>query len=167
MALEIANDATILGMDLLAVEPINGATVLQGDFTDPSAPAKLMTLMQTKMATARENPNGVKVDLVLSDMAAATTGHNKTDHLRIIALAEMAYDFACQTLRKDGAFVTKVFSGGAENSLMVALKRDFSKVSHFNPPASRRDSAEMYVIAMGYRGTTENADHAENADNHR
>jgi len=91
-------------------------------------------------------------DLVLSDMAPNTTGHNATDHLRIIGLAEEALAFAVEVLAPGGAFVAKVFQGGSERDLLAALKRDFTQVRHMKPPASRKDSAELYVVASGFRG---------------
>jgi 23S rRNA (uridine2552-2'-O)-methyltransferase len=93
-------------------------------------------------------------DLVLSDMAPNTTGHNATDHLRIVGLAELALAFAAQVLAPDGTFVAKVFQGGTERDLLAALKRDFRQVRHAKPPASRKDSSELYVVASGFRGGT-------------
>ncbi len=132
--------ASVLGIDLLPIDPVAGATFLQGDFTDPDAPDRLIALL------------GGKVDLVLSDMAPNTTGHNATDHLRIMALADMAADFAAAVLTPGGAFVAKVFQGGAERTLLATLKRDFREVRHAKPPASRKDSSELYVVATGFRG---------------
>lgn len=130
----------IVGIDLLACEPVPGAILIQGDFTEEDAPARLKA--------ALDGP----VDLVLSDMAANTTGHAPTDHLRTQALAEMAYAFAAEVLKPGGAFVCKVFAGGAQKALLDRLKRDFEKVAHFKPPASRKESPEMYVVALGFRG---------------
>lgn len=130
----------IIALDLLPVDPIEGVTFLQMDFTDEDAPEALI------------NALGEGADLVLSDMAPNTTGHKATDHLRIMGLAEMAYDFAAQILKPDGAFVAKVLLGGAEGSLLIRLKKDFKTVRHIKPPASRKDSAEQYVVGTGFRG---------------
>ncbi len=131
----------IVGIDLLECEPIPGAILIEGDFMEDDAPARLKAEL-----------NG-PVDVVLSDMAANTTGHAPTDHLRTQALAETAYAFAAEVLKPGGHFVSKVFAGGAEKDLLDSLKRDFEKVAHFKPPASRKESPEMYVVAMGYRGS--------------
>jgi 23S rRNA (uridine2552-2'-O)-methyltransferase len=130
----------VLGVDLLPIEPIHGATLIQGDFTDPDMPARLTAEL------------GGSADLVLSDMAPNTTGHSATDHIRIVALAEMALDFAIQILSPGGAFVAKVFQGGSEKQLLDVLKKNFATVRHAKPPASRKDSSELYVVAMGFRG---------------
>ena len=122
------------------MDPLPGVEVLLLDFTDETAPDRLRT--------ALDGP----ADLVMSDMAAPTVGHPPTDHLRIMGLAELAYDFARDVLAPGGSFVCKVFSGGAEKSLLEQLKRDFDKVRHVKPPASRSDSAETYVVATGFRG---------------
>lgn len=132
--------AHLVGMDILEMDPLPDVAFLHGDFMADDAPDRL-----------REALSG-PADLVLSDMAAPTTGHPQTDHLRIMALAETAYAFATEVLSQEGAFVSKVFSGGAEKSLLDALKRDFARVHHFKPPASRKESPEMYVVALGYRG---------------
>lgn len=133
----------VIGIDLLQSEPVAGAEMLEGDFMDPDAPDRLKAFL-----------NG-KVDVVLSDMAANTTGHAQTDHLRIVGLAEAALEFAEEVLAPDGAFVTKVFAGGADGALLTRLKKNFRKVAHFKPPASRKESAETYVVAMGFRGDIE------------
>jgi len=130
----------VVGIDLLPMDPVPGAVLLTLDFLDPDAPARLRA--------ALEGP----ADLVLSDMAAPTTGHAQTDHLRIIALAEAAHAFAAEVLAPDGAFVCKLFQGGATQGLLQALKRDFAAVRHVKPPASRADSAEIYLVATGFRG---------------
>jgi 23S rRNA (uridine2552-2'-O)-methyltransferase len=131
----------VVGLDLLAIDPIPGATLLQGDFEDPVA--------EQAVLDALAGP----ADLVLSDMAPNTTGHNATDHLRIIGLIELALDFAGKVLAPGGHFVAKVFQGGTEKTLLDRLKRDFATVRHVKPPASRKDSAEVYVVAQGFRGT--------------
>ncbi len=133
--------AHLVGMDILPMEALPDVAFLEGDFMAEDAPDRL-----------RQALDG-RADLVLSDMAAPTTGHPQTDHLRIMALAETAYAFAAEVLSKDGAFVAKVFSGGAEKSLLDLLKRDFARVHHFKPPSSRKGSPEMYVIALGFRGS--------------
>ena len=133
--------ARVVGVDLLAVDPVAGATILQGDFTDPA--------MQERLTAAL----GGKADLVLSDMAPNTTGHAGTDHLRIVALAEAALDFAVGVLAEGGGFVAKVFQGGAEKTMLERLKRDFAAVRHAKPPASRKESSELYVVATGFRLT--------------
>jgi len=135
-----AGKGAVIGIDLLPTDPIPGAVILTMDFLDPAAPDRLKEAL------------GSAADLVLSDMAAPTTGHSATDHLRIVALAEAAYAFACEVLSPGGGFVAKVFQGGAERALLAALKRDFASVRHAKPPASRAESAEMYVVATGFRG---------------
>jgi len=130
----------VIGIDITPVAPIAGATVLAKDFYDDDAPAALTALLAGP------------ADVVLSDMAASATGDTQTDHLRIIALAETAHDFARQVLRPGGTFVAKVLRGGTERGLLDRLKRDFVKVRHVKPEASRADSAEMYVVATGFRG---------------
>ncbi len=129
----------VLALDLLPIDPIGGATCLQGDFSDPDMPARLGEML------------GGKVDLVLSDMAPNTTGHGATDHLRIMALADMALLFAVETLAEGGTFVAKVFQGGSERDMLDRMKRHFATVRHAKPPASRKESSELYVIAMGFR----------------
>jgi len=131
----------LVAADILPMEAVPGATVLQQDFLDAKAPAEIIAAL------------GGPADLVLSDMAAPTTGHAATDHLRIVALAEAAYDFAREVLAPGGAFVAKVFQGGAEGDLLARLKRDFATVRHGKPPASRAESAEVYVVAQGFRGS--------------
>ncbi len=129
----------VIGIDLQAVEPIPGATIIQLDFMDPSAPDRLKELL------------GGEADVVLSDMAAASTGHAQTDHLKIIGLAETALAFAIEVLAPGGTFIAKVLQGGATNELLAPLKKHFSTVKHVKPEASRKDSAEIYVVALGFR----------------
>lgn len=133
----------VVGLDLLPMDVIAGATLLQGDFQDAA--------VEQAVLDALDGP----ADLVLSDMAPNTTGHNATDHLRILGLVELALDFAGKVLVPGGGFVAKVFQGGTERDLLNRLKRDFATVRHAKPPASRKDSAEMYVVAQGFRGGTE------------
>lgn len=135
-----APKARVVGIDLLPVDPIEGVDLLQMDFMLESAPEFLMDAL------------GVAPDLVLSDMAANTTGHTPTDALRTMGLVEAATEFAVQVLRPGGAFVAKVFAGGADSALVAELKRNFSNVKHAKPPASRKDSSEWYVIAQGFKG---------------
>jgi 23S rRNA (uridine2552-2'-O)-methyltransferase len=130
----------VVAIDILEMVPLPGATVLTGDFLAAEAPARIRA--------ALDGP----ADVVLSDMAAPTTGHAATDHLRIMALAETAYAFAAEVLAPGGSFVAKVFQGGAERELLAALKRDFAEVKHVKPEASRAESAEVYVVALGFRG---------------
>lgn len=130
----------IVAIDLLDVEAIPGVEFMQLDFLDESAPAKLKAML------------GGPADVVLSDMAGNTTGHRQTDHLKIIALVELAVEFAREVLSPGGTFLAKVIQGGTEHSLLAALKRDFASVKHIKPPASRADSAELYVLATGFRG---------------
>jgi len=129
----------VVGIDLLEIPPIAGATLLQGDFQDPGQEARVIA--------ALDGP----ADLVLSDMAPNTTGHAATDHLRIMALAEIALDFALRVLSPGGGFVSKVFAGGSEKAFLDQLKRSFAMVRHAKPPASRKDSAELYVVATGMK----------------
>ncbi len=129
-----------VGIDLLEIEPMAGVEFITLDFLDPEAPDKLTTLL------------GGPADLVLSDMAANTVGHQQTDHLRTMALVEAALHFAAEILRPGGAFVAKVLAGGADSSLVAELKRLFTTVKHAKPPASRKDSSEWYVIAQGFKG---------------
>ncbi|WP_374305880.1 RlmE family RNA methyltransferase [Ferrovibrio sp.] len=129
----------VIGIDLQAVEPIPGATIIQLDFMDASAPDKLKALLEGE------------ADVVLSDMAASSTGHAQTDHLKIIDLAETALHFACEVLAPGGTFIAKVLQGGATNELLAQLKKHFGNVKHVKPDASRKDSAEIYVVALGFR----------------
>ncbi len=134
---------TVLGVDLQEVEPIAGTDLMQLDFLDEGADAAIKARL------------GGQADVVLSDMAAAASGHRQTDHIRIMALAETAAHFAFDVLAPGGAFVAKVLHGGTEAELLALLKRRFAKVQHFKPPASRKDSAEMFVVATGFRGKGE------------
>lgn len=130
----------VVGIDITPVEPVPGATVIAKDFYDDDAPAELIALL------------GGPADVVLSDMAAAATGDTQVDHMRIMGLAETAHDFARQILKPGGTFVAKVLRGGTERALLDMLKKDFAKVRHVKPEASRADSAEMYVVGTGFRG---------------
>jgi 23S rRNA (uridine2552-2'-O)-methyltransferase len=132
--------AVVVGIDFLPTEPIEGATLIQLDFMDESAPERLKEAL------------GGPADLVLSDMAANTVGHPQTDHLRTMALVEAGLEFAAEVLKPGGAYVAKVLAGGADNSLVAELKRRFAVVKHAKPPASRKGSSEWYVVAQGFKG---------------
>ena len=134
-----AGAGPVVGVDLLAMDPIPGTTLIQGDFTDPAMPDRLAAEL------------GGPADLVLSDMAPNTTGHGATDHIRIVALAEEALAFAETVLAPGGAFVAKVFQGGTEGAMLARLKQRFATVRHAKPPASRKESSELYVLATGFR----------------
>lgn len=131
----------VVAVDCVEMDALAGVDLLHLDFLSDEAPAAIRA--------ALDGP----ADVVLSDMAAPATGHGPTDHMRIMALLDAAYAFAREVLKPGGVFVGKVLRGGAEKDLLTALKRDFAKVRHVKPPASRKDSAEIYVIATGYRGS--------------
>jgi 23S rRNA (uridine2552-2'-O)-methyltransferase len=129
----------VVAIDRLDMAPIPGVDVLKLDFLDPDAPDRLKAILAGR------------ADLVLSDMAANATGHRQTDHLKIMVLAEAAATFAHAVLKEGGAFLCKVLRGGTEGTLLALLKRDFASVRHVKPPASRSDSAELYLLATGFR----------------
>lgn len=131
----------VVALDLCAMEPIPGVAVLRQDFRDADAPERLIAAL-----------GGLTADAVISDMAGPATGHRQTDHLQIMALAEAAHDFARLALKPGGAFLAKILRGGTEGDLLKALKQDFAMARHVKPKASRRDSAELYVLALGFRG---------------
>ncbi len=133
----------VIGVDLQPVEPIAGAELHQLDFLAEGADEQVKAWL------------GGKADVVLSDMAASASGHKATDHLRIVALAEAAAEFAMDVLEEGGTFVAKVLAGGAESGLQTTLKRAFHKVANVKPPSSRADSSEKFVIAQGFRGRPE------------
>ncbi len=133
-------EAHVVGIDYLPVDPIPGATILEMDFLDDAAPGLLLEAL------------GAAPDIVLSDMAAPTTGHRRTDHLRTMHLVEVAADFALRTLRPGGHFLTKTFQGGTEGELLTLLKKNFTSVHHVKPPASRDGSVELFLLAKGFRG---------------
>jgi len=140
----------VVALDILDMKPVPGVEFLQLDFLDPSAPQRLEAMLGSGGdALGRDQ---IKADIVLSDMAANATGHRQTDHLRIMALAEAAAEFARQVLAPGGVFLCKVLQGGTEAALLAELKRDFSSVKHVKPPASRSDSSELYLLAKGFRG---------------
>jgi 23S rRNA (uridine2552-2'-O)-methyltransferase len=134
----------VVGIDYLGMDPIPGVILLKKDFTDDDAPQMLFDAL-----------GGRKVDLVLSDMAAPTTGHRPTDHLRIVHLVEIAADYAVNVLAPGGTFIAKVFQGGTEHELLALLKRHFASTFHAKPPASRQGSAETYLVAKGFRTPAE------------
>lgn len=130
----------VVAIDILPMDAVPGATMIELDFLDETAPAKLRAAL------------GGPADLVLSDMAAPTTGHANTDHIRVVALAETAHQFAAEVLAPGGTFICKLFQGGATQDLLKLLKRDFAAVRHVKPAASRAESAEVYMVATGFRG---------------
>ena len=136
----VARGCMVVGIDLLPIEPLAGASFLQMDFTSAAAPAALLAAL------------GGAPNVVLSDMAANTTGHARTDQIRTGALAEAAAAFALEHLAPGGAFVTKAFQGGLDAALLAQLKQGFAKVSHAKPPASRAESSEVYLVALGKKG---------------
>jgi 23S rRNA (uridine2552-2'-O)-methyltransferase len=138
--------SVIVAVDISEVEPLAGVTTLQMDALDPSSVPALRAAL------------GGRADIVMSDMAAAATGHTGTDHLRVMALCEAAIDIAEDVLNADGAFIAKVLKGGTERELLDRLKQSFRKVRHAKPPASRADSSEVYVVAQGFRGNTDETD---------
>jgi 23S rRNA (uridine2552-2'-O)-methyltransferase len=139
-AKRVGSRGKIVAIDILDIDPIPGVEFMKLDFTDNEAPEKLRALL-----------NG-PADVVLSDMAANTIGHRRTDHLKIVALVEMAAEYAREVLTPGGAFLAKVIQGGTEGTLLATLKRDFATVRHVKPSASRADSAELYLLATGFRG---------------
>jgi 23S rRNA (uridine2552-2'-O)-methyltransferase len=136
-------NAAVVGIDLLPVDPIDGAIILQMDFMDDAAPDRLIAEL------------GGAPDLIVSDMAANTVGHPQTDALRTMGLVEAALEFAIQVLEPGGAFVSKVFAGGADSQLVAEMKRNFATVKHAKPPSSRKGSVEWFVVAQGFKGRRE------------
>lgn len=132
--------AALVGIDLLEMDPIEGATIVQGDFLEEGMSQKLIDLL------------GGAPNLVMSDMAANTVGHKQTDHLRTAVLSESAAHFAMETLAPGGAFVTKMFQGGTETDMLALLKKAFKDVRHAKPPSSRAESVELFMVATGFRG---------------
>lgn len=131
---------SVVGIDYLEMDPVPGAAILKMDFLDDDAPERLLAML------------GGAPDVVLSDMAAPTTGHRRTDHLRTMHLCETAADFAVGVLKPGGHFLAKAFQGGAEADLLSMLKRNFRTVQHVKPPASRGESVELYLLAKGFKG---------------
>jgi 23S rRNA (uridine2552-2'-O)-methyltransferase len=138
-AKRIGQNGRVVAIDILEMDAISGVDFAKIDFLEADAPDKLKTML------------GGPADVVLSDMAANATGHRQTDHLKIMALVEAAAEFAAEVLKPGGAFLAKVIQGGTEGALLAALKRDFATVKHVKPAASRSDSAELYVLATGFR----------------
>jgi 23S rRNA (uridine2552-2'-O)-methyltransferase len=139
-AKRVGESGRVVAIDILEMDEIAGVDFARIDFLDPQAPDKLKAML------------GGPADVVLSDMAANATGHRRTDHLKVMALVEAAAEFACEVLKPGGTFLAKVIQGGTEGTLLAALKRDFASVKHIKPAASRSDSAELYVLATGFRG---------------
>lgn len=140
---KIGSKGQVIAIDINPMEPVPGAEVAQIDFTAEDAEARVRAML------------GGPVDIVLSDMASPATGHRQTDHIRIMLLCELALNFALKVLRPNGAFVAKVLKGGTENELLQQMKQHFAKVHHAKPEASRKDSAEAYVVATGFKGISE------------
>jgi 23S rRNA methylase len=136
----VGDEGKIVAADILEMEPIPGVEILQLDMLDEHAPDTIKAAL------------GGEADVVLTDMAAPTTGHRATDHIRTLALVEAAVELAIEVLRPGGAFVGKVFQGGATNELLTLVKKHFSDVKHVKPPASRAESVELYLVAMGFKG---------------
>lgn len=132
----------IVAIDLLEIDEIPGVDFVQMDFMDDAAPDKLKDMI---------GGDGL-VDIVMSDMAPNTIGHKQTDHLRIMAVVEAAYYFAVEVLKPDGVFIAKVFQGGAQNTLLAEMKKDFKVTRHIKPPSSRKESSEQFLVATGFRG---------------
>ena len=131
----------VIATDILEMAPLPGSEFIQMDFTDEDAPDRIFALLGNK-----------KADVVLSDMAANTTGQKAIDHIRTVYLVELAWDFARQVLAKNGAFIAKVFQGGTEKGLLDQLKKNFTSVKHIKPQASRKESPELYVVCTGFKG---------------
>jgi len=137
--------ASVIAIDLLEMDEMPNVDFLQMDFMDHDAPDRLKAMLSN-------DGHPQHADVVMSDMAPNTTGHKKTDHLRIMAVVEAAYYFAKEVLKKDGLFIAKVFQGGAQNSILAEMKHDFKTIKHIKPAASRKESSETYLVATGFRG---------------
>jgi 23S rRNA (uridine2552-2'-O)-methyltransferase len=135
------DDPLVVAADILDMDPLPGVIALKGDFLDEDLPQAVRAAL-----------GGRRADVVLSDLAAATTGHRRTDHLRTVRLCEAAAEFALSALNPGGHLVAKVFRGGAEAALLARLKRAFASLNHVKPPASRAESVELYLVARGFRG---------------
>ncbi|MBO4672031.1 MAG: RlmE family RNA methyltransferase [Alphaproteobacteria bacterium] len=138
----------IFAMDLLEITPINNVEFYQGDFTSDEA----LTWLESRLGLPHDEMGAGTADVVVSDMAPNTVGHKKTDHLRQMVLLEYAFDFAVRALKPGGTFVAKSFTGGTTNDLLKQIKERFENVHHMKPPASRKDSVEMFIVATGFRG---------------
>ena len=143
---------SVVGIDYLEMDAVPGATILTMDFLDDAAPGRLMEAL------------GQAPDIVLSDMAAPTTGHRRTDHIRTMHLAEVAADFAVKVLKPGGHFLAKTFQGGTEGELLAMLKRNFGSIHHVKPPASREESVELYLLARDFKGRAQEAEGDERED---
>ena len=137
---KIGKKSNIIGLDILEIKPLDGCRFIQGDFTEQE------TLDELEKFTGKRN-----IDVVMSDIAPNTSGHSKTDHIRIMHMLELAFDFALKHLKENGVFIAKVFRGGTENDLLLETKKHFAKVKHFKPQASRDDSKEIYLVATGFK----------------
>ena len=137
----------IFAMDLLEIKPINGVETYQGDFTSDEA----LAWLEQKLNLPHDEMGGGTADIVMSDMAPNTVGHQKTDHLRQMVLLEYAFDFACRALKPGGTFVAKSFTGGTTNELLKKIKEKFESVHHVKPAASRKDSVEMFIVGLGFK----------------
>ena len=146
VAVERCGEGNVFGIDLLAIDPIPGAILVQQDFLDETAPQKLRDLI-------RQNTGAEKCDVVLSDMAANTTGDKSVDHLRIITLLEDALMLAVQILKPGGSFAGKLFQGGSNDEIIKILRDNFEKVKYFKPESSRKDSSEIYLVALNFKST--------------
>ncbi len=144
-----AESPSVVGIDYLEMDPVPGAAILQVDFLDDEAPARLIEAL------------GGEADIVLSDLAAPTTGHRRTDHIRTMHLCEVAADFAVSVLKPGGHFLAKTFQGGTEGTLLDMLKRNFATVHHVKPPASREESVELYILAKGFKGRPDKQEPAD------
>ncbi len=141
-------NSKVFAMDLLEIKPINNVEFYQGDFTTDEA----LLWLEDKLNLSHEEAGQGTADVVMSDMAPNTVGHKKTDHIRQMVLLEYALDFAIRALKKGGTFIAKSFTGGTTNDLLKQIKEHFETVHHIKPPASRKDSVEMFIVAMGFRG---------------
>jgi 23S rRNA (uridine2552-2'-O)-methyltransferase len=141
-------NSKIFAMDLLEIKPINNVEFYQGDFTTDEA----LLWLEDKLNLSHEEAGKGTADVVMSDMAPNTVGHKKTDHIRQMVLLEYALDFAIRALKNGGTFIAKSFTGGTTNDLLKQIKEHFETVHHIKPPASRKDSVEMFIVAMGFRG---------------
>jgi 23S rRNA (uridine2552-2'-O)-methyltransferase len=151
-ARRVGASGRVVALDILDMRPVAGVEFLKLDFLDPTAADRLKTALGSNGRGTVHAKAQAKADVVLSDMAANATGHRQTDHLRIMALAEAAAHFVREVLSPGGSFLCNVLQGGTEVSLLSELKRDFTSVKHVKPPASRSDSAELYLLARGFRG---------------
>lgn len=141
-------NSKIFAMDLLEIKPINNVEFYQGDFTTDEA----LNWLEDKLNLSHEEAGQGTADVVMSDMAPNTVGHKKTDHIRQMVLLEYALDFAIRALKNGGTFIAKSFTGGTTNDLLKQIKEHFDTVHHIKPPSSRKDSVEMFIVAMGFRG---------------